>query len=91
MDELDTILMRLSRASVPAALATIDKDVLARVALGTASRVRRNVATVTISAALIMGIVGAVLPSRPAGIAASFAPLGPMPPLSPAALLGDER
>jgi hypothetical protein len=90
MNELDTVLMRLAQAPLPAGLAAIDERVLARVATGAAYRVRRGVGIASISAALVMGVAGAVMPSREAA-ATSLAPLGPISPLSPAALLGGER
>jgi hypothetical protein len=89
MNELDTVLMRLAQAPLPAGLTAIDEAVLARVAASAVSRARRGVGFATISAALAMGIAGAGMPSREAS-ATSLAPLGPISPLSPAALLGGE-
>jgi hypothetical protein len=89
MNDLDTVLMRLAQAPLPAGLAAIDEGVLARVAAGATYRVRRGVGIASVSAALVMGVAGAVMPSSQAA-ATSLAPLGPMSPLSPAALLGGE-
>lgn len=86
MNDLDTVLMRLAQAPLPVGLAAIDEGVLARVASGAAYRVRRGVGIASVSAALVMGVAGAVMPSSQ-DAATSLAPLGPMSPLSPAALL----
>ncbi len=90
MNDLDTVLIRLGQAPLPAGLAVIDERVFARVASGAINRTRRRVGIATISAALIMGVAGAVTPLREAE-ATSLTPLGPMSPLSPATLLGGER
>lgn len=90
MSDLDSVLKRLGQAPFPAGLAAIDETVFARVAAGAAYRARRGFGVATISAALIMGVAGAVMPSRKAA-ATSLAPLGPTSPLSPSALLGGEQ
>ncbi|WP_309612355.1 hypothetical protein [Sphingomonas sp.] len=90
MNELDTILMRLAQAPLPAGFAAIEEVVLARVAAGAAYRTRRGVGIATIAVALVMGIAGAVMPSREVA-ATPLTPFGPISPLSPAALLGGNR
>jgi hypothetical protein len=90
MNDLDTVLKKLAQAPLPAGLAAIDERVFARVAASATYRYRRAFGLATISAALFIGVTGAVMPSRDAA-ATSLAPLGPMSPLSPAALLGGDQ
>ena len=91
MDELDTVLMRLAAAPAPAGLDALNEGVFARLAVSPAFSVRRGVGTATVAAALVIGIAGAIVPSRDAD-ATSLTPLASMSPLSPAALLlGGER
>jgi hypothetical protein len=63
MDDLDAVLMRLAQAPVPASLDRIEARVLARIAARPAVRVGMGVGAMTIAAALVMGMVGAGLPS----------------------------
>lgn len=87
MTDLDTVLMRLAAAPVPAALASMDARVFSGVAETRTRRMARAVGLATVGAALVMGVVSAAMPAHEAG-PSSLAPLGSIPPLSPAALLG---
>jgi len=87
MIDLDTVLKRLAAAPVPAALASMDARVFSGVAETRMRRMARGIGFVTIGAALVMGVASSAMPSREAG-PSSLAPLGSIPPLSPAALLG---
>ena len=87
MTDLDTVLMRLAAAPLPAALDSFDERVFSGVAAVRTRRVARGVGVATIGAALVMGLASAAMPSRETGVS-SLAPLGSIPPLSPAALLG---
>jgi hypothetical protein len=88
MNDLDAILMRLAGMPVPAALHGIDQSVFERIEMRIAQRQRRRVGVVSISGALLVGIVSAAVPAREAGAASSMAPLALVSPLSPAAILG---
>lgn len=90
MNELDMVLARLGQTPVPAGLAGLDERVFTGVSAGAARRIRRGVGTAAVSVALVMGIAGAVLPSLGRAPTA-LAPLGPVSPLSPAALLGENQ
>jgi hypothetical protein len=89
MNDLDAILTRLAGIPVPAALHGIDQSVFDGVAMRVARRQRRKVGVVSISGALLVGIVSAAVPAREAAAAPSMAPLSLVSPLSPAALLGN--
>ena len=87
MIDLDKALIRLGQIPLPAGLTQIDDGVFARVASAGAERARRGLGIVTISAALMMGIVSVAMPPRQAALS-SLAPLGLISPLSPVVLLG---
>jgi hypothetical protein len=74
---------------IPSALEGIDQGVFEGVGMRVAQRRRRRVGIVSISGALLVGIVSAAVPSREAAAASSMAPLVLVSPLSPAALLGN--
>lgn len=90
MNDLDTILMRLARTPVPDALAAIDRRVFRGVAARREQRVRRKIGLMSISAALLIGVVSTAMPYGEAPTSSSLAPLGTISPLSPASLLGNQ-
>lgn len=90
MTDLDTVLMRLAAAPLPAALQSIDERVFSGVAVVRTRRIARGLGAMSIGAALVMGVASAALSPRETG-ATSLAPLGSVPALSPAALLGAEQ
>ena len=90
MDDLDTMLMRLAQAPMPASLDGIEAKVLARIAARPTARVGFGIGAVTIAAALIMGIFGAGIPAKQAGASSPLSPLGPVSPLAPSTLLVGE-
>ena len=87
MTDLDTMLKRLAAVPVPAALDSMDERVFSGVAESRTRRMARGVGFFTVGAALVMGVASAAMPLREPG-RSSLAPLGSIPPLSPAALLG---
>jgi hypothetical protein len=87
MTELDTLLMRLASAPVPAALASMDARVFSGVTATRTRRMARGVGFATVGAALVMGVASVAMPVREAD-PSTLASLGSIPPLSPAALLG---
>ena len=87
MTDLDIVLNRLAAVPMPAALSSMDERVFSGVAETRARRMARGVGLATVGAALVMGVASAAMPLRQAG-PTSLAPLGSIPPLSPAALLG---
>ena len=87
MTDLDTVLKRLAAAPVPAALASIDAGVFSGVAASRSRRMVRGVGVIAVGAALMIGVASAAMSAREAG-PSTLAPLGLIPPLSPAALLG---
>ena len=89
MNDLDAILTRLAGMPVPAALDGIDQSVFDGVGRRVAQRQRRKVGVVSISGALMVGVLSAAVPSREAAAASSMAPLALVSPLSPAAILGN--
>ena len=90
MDDLDKVLERLAAAPVPAALTSMDEHVFSGVMESRARRAARGVGLATVGAALVMGVASAGMPLRQAE-PSSLAPLGSVPTLSPAALLGVEQ
>lgn len=90
MTDLDTVLMRLAAAPLPASLEFIDERVFSGVAAVRTRHVARGLGVMSIGAALVMGVAGAAMSPRETGVT-SLAPLGPVPALSPAALLGAEQ
>lgn len=89
MNNLDAILTRLAGMPDPAALDDIDQSVFEGVEMRVAQRQRRKVGVVSISGALMVGVLSAAVPSREAAAASSMAPLALVSPLSPAAILGN--
>ena len=89
MNDLDANLTGLAGMPVPAALHGIDQSVFEGVEMRAAQRQRRRVSVVSISGALLVGIVSAAVPAREAVAASSMAPLALVSPLSPAAILGN--
>lgn len=89
MNELDAILTRLAGMPVPAALDGIHQSVFEGIEMRVAQRQRQRVGIVSISGALLVGIVSAAVPAREAVAASSMAPLALVSPLSPAAILGN--
>ncbi len=89
MNDLDAILTRLAGMPVPAALDDIDQSVFEGVEMRVAQRQRRRVGIVSISGALLVGVLSVAVPSREAAAASSMAPLALVSPLSPAAILGN--
>lgn len=90
MTDLDNVLRRLAAAPVPAALASMDELVFSGVVETRTRRMARAVGLATVGAALVMGAASAAMPTREAS-PSTLAPLGSIPPLSPAALLGDAQ
>lgn len=89
MNDLDTILMRLARTPVPEDLAAIDQRVFQGVATRRERRVRQKIGAMSISAALLIGVVSAAVPYGETATSSSLPPLGTISPLSPASLLGN--
>ena len=89
MNDLDAILTRLAGMPVPSALDGIEQIVFEGVGRRVAQRQRRKVGVISISGALLVGIVSAAVPPREASAASSMAPLALISPLSPAAILGN--
>ena len=89
MIDLDDTLSRLAIAPVHSGLAAIDDDVLARLAL---RRVQISGSAMGLAAAvsLLVGVVGAGLPSTPAD-AASPGPFGQPSALAPSTLLASNE
>jgi len=86
MDSLDSVLMRVAHAPVPASVEEIDVRVLARIAAQPAMRLGMGVGGMTIAIALMMGMVGASVPAQEASTA-SLTPLAPVSSLAPSSLL----
>ena len=89
MNELDTILMRLADTPLPAALAAIDQGVFQGVAAQRELRVRRKVGAMSISAALLIGVLSTAVRSGAPADSLSLDPLGTVSTLSPASILGN--
>ena len=89
MNNLDAILTRLAGTPVPSSLDGIDQSVFEGIEMRVAQRQRRRVGVVSISGALLVGIVSAAVPAREEAAASSMAPLALVSPLSPAAILGN--
>ena len=88
-NDLDAILTRLASMPVPSALDGIDQGVFEGVGMRVAQRQRRRVGVVSISGALLVGILSTAVPGREAAAAPTMAPLALVSPLSPAAILGN--
>ncbi|PZN92884.1 MAG: hypothetical protein DCF31_14595 [Alphaproteobacteria bacterium] len=90
MDDLDRALQRLQSLPVPARLATLEGDVLARIG---AERDAASLTTVPVLGfaalvALAVGVAGAALPGTPAEASpASLSAVGAGVPLAPSTLL----
>jgi hypothetical protein len=89
MNDLDAILTRLAGMPVPSALDGIEQGVFEGVEMRVAQRQRRKLGVVSVSGALLVGVLSAAVPSREAAAASSMAPLALVSPLSPAAILGN--
>jgi hypothetical protein len=87
MNDLDAMLTKLAMAPVPDDLDGMEAKVLARIAARPLARIGMGVGAMTIATALVMGIVGAGVPTRQASAMSPLSPLGPMSPLSPSTLL----
>jgi hypothetical protein len=87
MNDLDEMLTKLAMAPVPDDLDGMEAKVLARIAARPLARIGMGVGAMTIATALVMGIVGAGVPTRQASAMSPLSPLGPMSPLSPSTLL----
>lgn len=87
MSELDDLVIQLRQAPVPPALAAIDGEQLAGIAASRDNDLRRPIAFASIFA-LLVGIVGAGLPTEPAAARDPLTPFGAASPLMPSTLLG---
>jgi hypothetical protein len=87
MNDLDEMLTKLAMAPVAADLDGMEAKVLARIAARPLARIGMGVGAMTIATALVMGIVGAGVPTRQASAMSPLSPLGPVSPLAPSTLL----
>jgi hypothetical protein len=87
MNDLDEMLTKLAMAPVPDDLDGMEAKVLARIAARPLARIGMGVGAMTIATALVMGIVGAGVPTRQASAMSPLSPLGPVSPLAPSTLL----
>lgn len=87
MDDLDTTLSRMKALPIDPRLTTIDDAVLAGLARQLRSHVSMRAMIVMTALSLGIGLVGAAVPSAPAGAASVF-PLGAPAMLAPSTLLG---
>lgn len=91
-DDLDIELGRLARAPVPARLAELDVE-----PFDWLKDEQRNqdpgfqLCAFAAVAAILIGVAGSTVPSRPVETGALLLPLGPATPLAPSTLLGDVR
>ncbi len=87
MNELDAALSRLAHAPVPHALALLEERVLSRIASRpVAARTSVGLASITVVAALMIGVVGSAVPAS-AARTPSLSPLGAPSRLAPSTLL----
>jgi len=84
MENIDEALRRLALAPV---LAGLEDRVLARIAAQPAARTGLGLGALTITGALVMGMIGAGVPGRPAAAMSPLAPLGLQSPFAPSTLL----
>lgn len=87
MDDLDAILIRLAQAPMPSSVDAIEARVLARIAARPVATASMGIGAITVSVALVFGIVGAGIPAREARAMTRLSPLGPTSPLAPSSLL----
>lgn len=86
MTDLDDLLERLARAPVPARLATMEAEMLARIAAlptGAAAGIGSGIGMLAIVIAAGLGVVGATVPAAPA----HATPFGMTDALAPSTLL----
>lgn len=93
MNEIDTALRRLAQAPPPAHLARMEAVVFERI--DGYSFVRRKITTSfrvgAVALALIMGIVGGLIPRQPADATDSLVPISDAAKLAPSTLLLGDR
>jgi hypothetical protein len=87
MNDLDAMLTKLAMAPVPAGLDGMEARVLARIVARPMARVGMGIGAMTIAIALVMGIVGAGVPTQQASAMSPLSLLGPASPLAPSTLL----
>lgn len=90
-DDMDRMLRRIADMPTHDGLASIEGNVLARIAVGRPNARRTSgIAMAAGAAAAIMGVIGGSLPTADASQTALASPLGSLDPLAPSTLLGQD-
>ena len=90
MNDLDTMLLRLASAPVPDGLNGMEARVRARITAQSGARVGVGFGAMTIGAALVLGVIGAGLPSSEVRAMSPLTYLGQVSSLAPSTLLVGE-